>query len=82
MTQRSTAIRPLRSNFCKVYEKAVLLTPSPENVRTWVEYTRMTPDEMEDAIQESYELAETFKTIGDIIKIEIMPNDWRNAKSA
>ena len=34
--------------FCKAYEKAVLLTPTEENVRIWVKCTRMTKEEMED----------------------------------
>ena len=54
--------------FCKVYEKAVLLTPTVENVRDWVTGTRMRPDEIE-----SYELAQTFQTIGDVLKMEILP---------
>lgn len=59
--------------FCKVYEKAVLLTPTVENVRDWVTGTRMRPDEIEDSIKESYELAQTFQTIGDVLKMEILP---------
>ena len=59
--------------FCKAYEKAVLLTPTVENVRCWTECTRMRPDEIEDSIAESYELAQTFQTIGDILKNEILP---------
>ncbi len=59
--------------FCKAYEKAVLLTPTVENVRCWTECTRMRPDEIEDSIAESYELAQTFQTIGDILKKEILP---------
>ena len=46
--------------FCKAFERAVLLTPTEENVRLWVEGTRMRPDEVEDSIKESYELAQTF----------------------
>ena len=63
--------------FCKAYEKAVLLTPTLECVRCWVEGTRMRPDEIEDSVRESYELAQTFKTIGDLLKNEILPKDWR-----
>ena len=58
--------------FCKAYERAVLLTPTPENVLCWVEGTRMRPDEVEDSIKESYELAQTFQLIGDILKNEIL----------
>ena len=58
--------------FCKAYERAVLLTPTLENVRIWVENTRMKPDEVEDSVQESYELAQTFQTIGDLLKNDIL----------
>ena len=54
--------------FCKAYEKAVLLTPTEENVRIWTECTRMTREEIEDSVQDSYELAQTFQTIGDLLK--------------
>ena len=60
--------------FCKAFERAVLLTPTEENVRLWVEGTRMRPDEIEDSIKEAYELAQTFQTIGDILKREILPS--------
>ena len=58
--------------FCKVYEKAVLLTPTLENVRIWTECTRMTREEIEDSVQDSYELAQMFQTIGDLLKTEIL----------
>ncbi|WP_302777680.1 hypothetical protein [Anaerotruncus colihominis] len=58
--------------FCKAYEKAVLLTPTVGNVRCWVECTRIRPDEIEDSVKESYELAQTVQAIGDILKTEIL----------
>lgn len=61
------------SLFCKAYEKAVLLTPSSENVRCWVEGARMRPEEIEDSMKESYELAQVFQTIRDILKLEFLP---------
>lgn len=57
--------------FCKAFERAVLLTPTAENVHIWVECTRMRPDEIGDSAQESYELAQVFQTIGDLLKDEI-----------
>ena len=54
--------------FCKAYEKAVLLTPTEENVRIWVKCTRMTRDEMENTVKESRELAEVFRTIADLME--------------
>lgn len=65
--------------FCKAYEKAVLLTPSEENVRCWTDGTRMTPEEMRDTVKESRDLAEVFRTIADIIEQKILPADWRCA---
>lgn len=67
--------------FCKAYERAVLLTPTEENVRCWTEGSRMTLDEMADMARESRELAGTFSTIADIIEQKIMPADWRNSNS-
>ena len=65
--------------FCKTDEKAVLLTPSEEKVRCWTDGTRMTPEEMQDTVKESRELAEVFRTIADIIEQKILPADWRCA---
>jgi len=44
-----------------------------ENVHIWVECTRLRPDEIEDSVQESYELAQVFQTIGDLLKEEMQP---------
>ena len=68
--------------FCKAYERAVLLTPTLENVRCWVECTRMRPDEVEDSVKESYELAQTFQTIGDLLKNEILSANHQAGVSA
>ena len=54
--------------FCKAFERAVLLTPSEENVRIWVECTRMRTDEIEDSVRDSRELAEVFTTIAEILE--------------
>ena len=54
--------------FCKAYEKAVLLTPTEENVRIWVKCTRMTREEMEDTIKESHELAGVFTSIAGLME--------------
>lgn len=63
--------------FCKAYERAVLLTPTEENVRCWTEGTRMTPEELADTVAESRELAEVFSAIADIIEKKILTADWR-----
>ena len=65
--------------FCKAYEKAVLLTPSEENIRCWTDGTRMTPEEMRDTVKESREIAQVFAAIADIIEQKILPADWRCA---
>ncbi len=68
--------------FCKVYEKAVLLTPTEENVRIWTECTRMTQEEIEDSVKDSYKLAQTFQTIGDLLKNAIScVHQWPDAPS-
>ena len=54
--------------FCNAFERAVLLTPSEENARLWVEGTRMRPDEAEDSAKEAEELSELFAAIAKILR--------------
>ena len=54
--------------FCKAFEKAVLLTPTEENVRIWAECTRMTREEIEDSMKDARELAEVFTAIASILE--------------
>ena len=54
--------------FCKAFEKAVLLTPTEENVRIWTECTRMTREEIEDSVKDARELAEVFTAIVGILE--------------
>ena len=54
--------------FCKAFERALLLTPTEENVRLWVEGTRMRPDEVEDSANEAQELSEVFAAIAGILR--------------
>ena len=61
--------------YCSVFEKAALLVPSRENVAAWVKYTRMTPEEIEMSIRDCYELSQTFRTVGDILKAEFLSKD-------
>ncbi len=65
------------NTFCKAYEKASLLTATEENVRCWTEGTRMTPEELQDTVKESREIAQVFAAIADIIEQKILPADWR-----
>ena len=59
--------------FCKAFEKSVLLEPTEENVRIWVECTRMNREEMEDTAREARELAAAFSSIADVLEEKIMP---------
>ena len=68
--------------FCKAYEKAALLTAAEEDVRCWTEGTRMTPEELQDTVKESREIAQVFAAIADIIEQKILPADWRNTGPA
>ena len=38
----------------------------------------MTPEELQDTIKESREIAQVFAAIADIIEQKILPSDWRN----
>lgn len=58
----------IAGTFSKAFEKAVLLTPTEENVRIWTECTRMRPAEIEDNIKEARELAEVFSSIAIILE--------------
>ena len=70
------------NTFCKAYEKAALLTAAEEDVRCWTEGTRMTPEELQDTVKESREIAQVFAAIADIIEQKILPADWRNTGPA
>lgn len=61
--------------FCKAFERAVLLTPSEENVRIWAECTRMTPEEIADSAKEAHELAEVFSAIASILETMVPGGD-------
>lgn len=67
----------IASLFCKAFERAVLLTPTEENVRIWVENTRMRPDEIEDSVKEARELAETFSAIADVLERLPCTTPWQ-----
>ena len=54
--------------FCKAFERAILLTPTEENVRLWVEGTRMRTDEIEDSMRDARNLSGVFSAIADILE--------------
>ena len=61
--------------FCQAFEKAVLLTPTEENIRIWVEGTRMRPNEIEDSVKEARELSEMFSAIADVLEAILSGRD-------
>lgn len=67
--------------FCKAFEKSVLLEPTEENVRIWVECTRMNQEEMEDNVKEARELAEAFSSIADILEQKILPSQGQREEA-
>ena len=69
----------IAKRFCAVYEKVNLLEVSEDNIRIWVDCTRMKPDEIADAAEESYRHSEMFREIGNILKNTVLPEDWRSA---
>lgn len=69
----------LAKEISTAFSKAIRIEATEENVRCWVECTRMTVPEMGDSIKEAREIAEIFDTIAEIIETKIMPEDWRNA---
>jgi len=67
----------IATTFSKGFEKAVQIDPSPENVRIWVETARMTPLEIDNMVKEAEELSANFALIAQIIRNDILPEDWR-----
>lgn len=65
--------------FCKAFEKAALLEATEDNVRAWVECTRMTPAEMSDTVVDSLNLVQVFRDIAEIMQTKMLPADWRCA---
>lgn len=65
--------------FCKAFEKTALLEATEDNIRAWVECTRMTPAEMSDTVVDSLNLSQVFQDIAEIMQTKILPEDWRDA---
>ena len=61
--------------FCQAFEKAVQLTPSEENIRIWIEGTRMRSDEIEDSIKEARDLSGVFNDIAEILETLLSRRD-------
>ena len=69
----------IANKFSKGFQKAILIDPSEENIRIWVECSCMTASTMEDMAKEARELETTFRTIADTLEQKIIPEDWRCA---
>ena len=68
--------------FCKAFEKAVLLDVTEENVRIWVECTRMNQEEVTGTVKEARELAETFAFIADILEQKVLSCQGQKEEAA
>ena len=62
--------------FNKIYGMAVRLIPTEDNVSAWTEFSCMDPTDMEDMVRESYDLADRFKMVAEILATRILPTDW------
>lgn len=69
----------ISKQFCRAFEKAALLEATEDNVRAWVECTRMPPAEMADTVKDSLNLSQVFRDIAKILQTKILPEDWRGA---
>lgn len=67
----------IATTFSKGFEKAIQIDPSAENVRIWVETARMTPLEIDNMAKEAEELSANFALIAQIIRNDILPEEWR-----
>ena len=47
-----------------------------ENVRRYLKFTSTDPEDMVMSMEEAYEIARNFNSIGDIIKNEFLPKNW------
>lgn len=66
----------IAKQFSKVFEKAVLLEVSEENVRIWTDCCRMRENEIFDSAKEAEEISEAFAQIAKIIREKILPEDY------
>jgi len=66
----------IASQFCKAFEKAILLDVTSENVRIWTNCCRMRDNEIFDSAKEAEEIAESFIKIAKIIREEILPANY------
>ena len=58
----------IAGQFCKAFERAVMLIPTEENVRYWVEGARMRTNEIESSAKDAEKLSEVFADIAGILR--------------
>ncbi len=60
-----------------MFEKAILLEVTEENVRIWTDCCRMRDNEIFDSAKEAEEISEAFAQIARIIREKILPEGYR-----
>ena len=68
----------IANQFSKVFEKAILLEVTEENVRIWTDCCRMRDNEIFDSAKEAEEISVAFAQIARIIREKILPEGYRN----
>ena len=67
----------IAKSFNTAFEKAIILEPSVENIRTWIAQSGILYEQMDRVISEAKKISETFAVIADVVENTIRPEDWR-----
>ena len=67
----------IAKSFNTAFEKAIILEPSVENIRTWIAQSGILCEQMDRVISEAKKISETFAVIADVVENTIRPEDWR-----
>ena len=67
----------IAKSFNAAFEKAIILEPSVENIRTWIAQSGILCEQMDRVISEAKKISETFAVIADVVENTIRPEDWR-----
>ena len=67
----------IAKSFNTAFEKAIILEPSVENIRTWIAQSGILCEQMDRIISEAKKISETFAVIADVVENTIRPEDWR-----
>ena len=68
----------IAKGFCAAFEKALQIDPSPENIRTWLEECSITPEQLDNTIEEARQIARSFSTIADFLESTIKTEERRH----